>query len=173
MVFKNQYLYQNDQLVLLIIFSCAPPLINIPMHLLIKFLNQYQRLTKGSTLYMTKISQNTCAHDFNHALQKIPNSTHNACSTAGADPVFKRGGGNFERKMIVDTHINACTHKNQTNIQHFFSSSFSRGLSSILALFYYSLLFLKFERGLAIPTHPRSASAQNIIFTSTILVKNI
>ena len=36
---------------------------------------------------------------------------------AGADPeIFQRGGGveeeNFERKMFVDTRINACTHKN-------------------------------------------------------------
>ena len=36
----------------------------------------------------------------------------------GADPeVFQKGGGgvegeNFERKMVVDTCINACTHKN-------------------------------------------------------------
>ena len=35
---------------------------------------------------------------------------------SGADPeIFQRGGGdeeNFERKMFVDTRINACTHKN-------------------------------------------------------------
>ena len=37
----------------------------------------------------------------------------------GADPeIFKRGGGggveghNFERKMFLDTRINACIHKN-------------------------------------------------------------
>ena len=48
---------------------------------------------------------------------------------------FFKGGGVkeeiFERKMFVDTRINACIHKNQTNMQLFLSSSFSRGLSSI------------------------------------------
>ena len=47
---------------------------------------------------------------------------------------FKGGGGveeeNFERKMFVDTPINACTHKYSTNLQLFPSFSFSRGLSS-------------------------------------------
>ena len=36
-------------------------------------------------------------------------------STPGADPeIFQRGVGeeNFERKIFVDTRINACTHKN-------------------------------------------------------------
>ena len=38
--------------------------------------------------------------------------------TSGADPeIFQKEGGgveeeNFERKMFVDTRINACTHKN-------------------------------------------------------------
>ena len=50
---------------------------------------------------------------------------------------FKGGGGNFERKMCVDTRINACTHKYQTNMQ-LFLHSFSRGLSSI---FCFVLLF--------------------------------
>ena len=36
---------------------------------------------------------------------------------SGGDPeIFQRGGGfeeeNFERKMFVDTRMNACTHKN-------------------------------------------------------------
>ena len=51
---------------------------------------------------------------------------------------FFEGGGveeeNFERKMLVDTRINACTHKNETNMQLFLSSFFSRGL--FFALFY-------------------------------------
>ena len=34
------------------------------------------------------------------------------------------------------------------------SSFFLRGLSSIFVLFYYSLLFLKFERGVATPLTP-------------------
>ena len=38
-------------------------------------------------------------------------------SASGADPeIFQKGGvveeENFERKMFVDTRINACTHKN-------------------------------------------------------------
>ena len=58
------------------------------------------------------------------------------------------GGGeeeHFERKMFVvrllHARINACTHKNYTNMQLFLSSSFSRGLSSFLLCFI-TLFFL-------------------------------
>ena len=68
----------------------------------------------------------------------------NFATQAGADPdIFQKEGveeKNFERRMFVDTRINACTHKNYTNMQLFLSSSFSRGLSSIFALFYYTLV---------------------------------
>ena len=42
---------------------------------------------------------------------------HHVGDISGADPeIFQRGGGgekeNFERKVFVDTRINACTHKN-------------------------------------------------------------
>ena len=62
---------------------------------------------------------------------------------------------NFERKMFVDTRINACTHKNSTSMQLFLFSSFSRGLSSIFLLCLITLFyFLTLERGVAIPVTP-------------------
>ena len=72
-------------------------------------------------------------------------------SVAGADPeIFQRGveEENFERKMFVDTRINACTHKNQTKMQLFLSSSFSRGLSSIFCfVFFFFFFFYMYDYG--------------------------
>ena len=51
---------------------------------------------------------------------------------------------NFERKMFVDTRINACTHiklDKQATLSLFFL--FKRIVFYFFALFYYSLLFLK------------------------------
>ena len=73
---------------------------------------------------------------------------------------------NFERKMFVDTRINACTHKNKIYMQRFLSFFFSRGLSSIFfALFYYTLLFLKFERGVATPVTPPLDPPMNMLLS--------
>ena len=49
--------------------------------------------------------------------------------------------------MFFDGRINACTHENLTNMQLFLSSSFSIPCLLFFALFYYSVLCLKFERG--------------------------
>ena len=76
----------------------------------------------------------------------------------GADAeVFQKGGGvegeNFERKMFVDTCINACTHKNYRHICN--SLSLQEDSFLFFALFYYSLLF--FERGVRCnPRNPPS-----------------
>ena len=59
---------------------------------------------------------------------------------------FSKGGievENFERKMFVDTRINACT---QT-CNSFSFLPFQEDYNLIFALFYYSFLFLKFEDG--------------------------
>ena len=55
---------------------------------------------------------------------------------------------NFERKMFVDTRINACT------CNSFYLLPFQEDCLLFFALFYYSLLFLKFERGVATPVTP-------------------
>ena len=77
----------------------------------------------------------------------------------GADPeIFQRGGveeENFERKMFVNTRLNACPNKNRTNMQLSLSSSLSRGLFSF---FWFFLLFFFFliarGGGVASPVTP-------------------
>ena len=73
--------------------------------------------------------------------------------TAGTDPeIFQRGieEANFERKMFVDTGINACTH---INMKLFLSFSFSTGLSSIFCfVLLLSFIILKYEGGGGVAT---------------------
>ena len=54
---------------------------------------------------------------------------------------------NFERKMFVDTRINACTHKTRQTRNSFSTLPFQQDCLLIFALFHYSLLFLKLEIG--------------------------
>ena len=70
---------------------------------------------------------------------------------------FSKGGveeKNFERKMFVDTRINACTHKNYTNIQLFLSSYFSRGLSTIFCFIWLLSFIIERGGGVATPVTP-------------------
>ena len=64
---------------------------------------------------------------------------------------FSKGRGveeeNFERKMFVVTYINACTHKTRQTYNSFSLLPFQEDCILFFALFYYSLLFLKFQRG--------------------------
>ena len=93
---------------------------------------------------------------------------------SGADPeIFQRGSGWLRRKILKEKclliHVSTRVHIKPGQICNSFSP-FSRGLSSIFALFYYSLLFfLKFERdGGCNPHNPPSRSA-NVFIVSLLL----
>ena len=68
---------------------------------------------------------------------------------AGADPEIFQSGGvveeNFERKMLI--HVSMCEHiKTRQTCNSFSLLPFQKDCLLFFALFYYSLLFLKFER---------------------------
>ena len=84
---------------------------------------------------------------------------------------FSKGGGveeeNFERKMFFDTRINACTHKNRQTCNYFSLLPFQEDY-----LYYYSLLFLKFEREVATPVTPsRSAKGFKNLLSTVHLIR--
>ena len=79
---------------------------------------------------------------------------------------------NFERKIFVDTRINACTHKNWTNMQLFLSSPFSRGMSSIFCFVLLLSFIFEIWKGGCIPRYPpfRSANEYYYIIIQSITI---
>ena len=89
----------------------------------------------------------------------------------GDPEIFQRGGwgGKFWKKMFVDTRINTCTctHKTRQTCNSFSLLPFQENCLLFFALFYYSLLFLKFERGVATPVFPPPSRSANDMYVCT------
>ena len=73
---------------------------------------------------------------------------------------FSKGGGDFERKMFVNTLSTRVYIKTRQTCNSFSLLSFQEDCLLFFVLFYYSVLFLKFEKGgCKPPPPPRSANA--------------
>ena len=71
--------------------------------------------------------------------------------------------------MFVDIRINVCTHKTRQTGNSFSLLPFQEDCLLFFALFYYSLLFLTFERGVAAPVtpHPLALDPPMDVYTYT------
>ena len=86
----------------------------------------------------------------------------------GADPeIFQKGGGGLRRKILKEKclliHLSTRVHMKTRQICNSFSLlPFQEDGLLYFALFFYSLLFLKFERGVATPVTPLLDPPMNI-----------